>query len=764
MSEFLFTNAYYKYLKYKNKYINLKNQFAGSQGSTYNVYTVLGHGCTLDEKLRIPKDCQYVTAVPLDDTSSSLEMYNIIFNNAFRKNHELLINPKANIPQLEKLFEGASISVHYYTDNETDITGSYYNAMYFPFTEWYFDSNKVLLSKEPNCIISALSSGMYKLGSNINKVVNKIDDRNTFSAINELFKGSIYPPMSTVLNDVNKHNIKIDEIGTHYKITQEKLFEKHPGVYFNFVCRSKCDDKFLEEKMELRRQDSLKATQDELSKYVHDPVHKACYSNNLTELKKIIKKENINLRDIDGNTPFMIIFKQINNKFDSTEIINFLLSKKPRLTITNYKFQNILHLLNENNIKYIQLIIKYLGNSFDYLLNEQDLVGYTPLMTSISNDYINVINFFLSKQCNLDLIDCFNNTALHLLLYKNDHTLVNIELLNKLITTKNINMVAKNISTPKLTPFLIASIYYNKDIINFLISKGANKDVKDDFGNTPLLLTFPYYEFNNRNIDLAKHFISNNQFIHDYNVFGDNILIKACMEKENDIINLLLDKIDLLHKNINGYCALSYLNDNYDIANNLLNKIIERYHISEYVDYKIKEAKKEYSILFLAYKFKKYTIVIDMININPNLIKQEIDYKNLLHIAATENNIEIVKFLLEKNININIMDGNNNVALHYAVSKNNVEIVKLLCTKTDINLKLFNSDKNTVLDIACINKYDTILEILISLNVQKRIKKDNFERYLKKYIIGRNKIIPSKDGYEKLIKLFLEQNKIEIYE
>jgi ankyrin repeat protein len=740
-------NFYDKYLKYKNKYFNLKNQYGSSQkakqGDNTKVYTVLGHGCTLNQKLRVPKGCQYVTLVPIGTSSDASAMNNIIFENAFQKNHELLKNPKANIAELKKLLNYATISVHYYTENKSDITGSYYNAEYRPFQKW--DTNNksdILLSKKDNSILYAASSGMHILGSKINNFVGNIKKNNIAYTINHIFNESIYPSKRDVFRVYRESN-KIDDIGAKFKIDQNTLFKKYPGVHFNFVCRDKCNKDLTQKVIELRRQNSYDSSIEEIARYRHDPIHIECYKNNLETLKKIVSKKNINLRDIDGNTPFMIIFNQINNDFDSTEIITFLLSKNPDLTITNYKFQNILHLLNEHNIdnKYITLIINHAPNIINELLNKPDLIDNTPLMTSIINRYINVTKFLLLKKCD---INCFNNSilpSLHLLLNDKLLTEDNIELLKQLITPENINQRIENINVNGVTPLLIASADFNKDIISLLIEKGAKENDKDNYENTPLLITLNYSKTKNRNIDLAKYFINNNKYIHDCNVFGDNILIKACMEKENDIINLLLEKtdIDLLHKNKYGYCALSYLNDNNVIANNLLNKIIERYDIVKYSEFRFKdiETNKEYSILSFACKLKNYLVIFTIIDKDHSLTN---DGEPLLHFAIKENNIAMINFLLCKNQNIDINSMyNGNTTLHLAVKNNNIEIVRLLCNNQNINLNLVNSEEDSVLDIACINRDDSILKILISSNKRKRIKQDNYINCLESYL-EKNKI------------------------
>lgn len=76
---------------------------------------------------------------------------------------------------------------------------------------------------------------------------------------------------------------------------------------------------------------------------------------------------------------------------------------------------------------------------------------------------------------------------------------------------------------------------------------------------------------------------------------------------------------------------------------------------------------------------------------------------NCLIIAAQQNNIENVKFLLTlKEIDINYVGGSG-TAFHTALKKNYQEIIEILFYNTDLNLKVFHNEELTI-NIAL--KYD----------------------------------------------------------
>jgi len=90
-----------------------------------------------------------------------------------------------------------------------------------------------------------LKTGLYKLGENL-IITDKATYYLTHSQIKDVFNGSLIKtefkfddpkydniPISTLLTELQPHPVNIK---------QSDLFKAHPGIYYNFTCRSSCED------------------------------------------------------------------------------------------------------------------------------------------------------------------------------------------------------------------------------------------------------------------------------------------------------------------------------------------------------------------------------------------------------------------------------------------------------------------------------------------------------------------------------------------
>jgi len=101
---------------------------------------------------------------------------------------------------------------------------------------------------------------------------------------------------------------------------------------------------------------------------------------------------------------------------------------------------------------------------------------------------------------------------------------------------------------------------------------------------------------------------------------------------------------------------------------------------------------------------------------------------NLLCTAVVNENVEMVKYLIENkhydNINDVSFDGKD-TALHLAVSVENVELVDLLLEQKDIDINSINKNGETPLYVACGVSNRVIAEKLLSRNADPNILVQN---------------------------------------
>ena len=79
--------------------------------------------------------------------------------------------------------------------------------------------------------------------------------------------------------------------------------------------------------------------------------------------------------------------------------------------------------------------------------------------------------------------------------------------------------------------------------------------------------------------------------------------------------------------------------------------------------------------------------------------------------AVVKNNLEIVNLLIDKNVNVELKDGNGTTALIYASMFKNHEVAKLLI-KAKANYETKDNRGNSAIDYAILADDDQLIQIL----------------------------------------------------
>ena len=198
---------------------------------------------------------------------------------------------------------------------------------------------------------------------------------------------------------------------------------------------------------------------DLLDKTKSTALHIACKYNNSEIISYLITEKNINMKDINDQTPLMIAIEEKNY-----ECIKILLSD-------NYSKYNVDINIKDNN-------------------------GNFPLVNTIlkfkdSDKIDELIDLLVKRGADKDEINHDKLTALHIACKYNDYKLI-----PKLITKNNINM--KDINGK--TPLMIKIEEKNYECIKILLSDDCDKynidvNIKDNNGNSSLVNTL--IKFNN---------------------------------------------------------------------------------------------------------------------------------------------------------------------------------------------------------------------------------------------------------------------------
>lgn len=219
--------------------------------------------------------------------------------------------------------------------------------------------------------------------------------------------------------------------------------------------------------------------------------------------------------------------------------------------------------------------------------------------------------------------------------------------------------------------------------------------------------------------------IKNNKYIdlNEIDETGVYLIQYAILFRQKDIVALLITrncKLDILDSDNRGifYIPIKFgYNDIVSILINFSNTVIG-------IPLLLVQDSKMNIPLHYAILFKKWDILDKILNANLNINYKDIDGNTALHLfinnIGKSDNIDILDIIdkmLQNNININIANNLGQNILHIAIEKNNINIVKHLITKNiNINSQTINEHYTPIL-IATINNNVDICKILLEANV-----------------------------------------------
>jgi ankyrin repeat protein len=221
-------------------------------------------------------------------------------------------------------------------------------------------------------------------------------------------------------------------------------------------------------------------------------------------------------------------------------------------------------------------------------------------------------------------------------------------------------------------------------------------------------------------INIIKN--NNNIDLNEVDETGIYLIQYAILFRQKDIVALLISrncKLDILDSDGRGifYIPIKFgYNDIVNILINFSNIVIG-------IPLLLVQDSKMNIPLHYAIIFKKWDIMNDILKTNLNINYKDIDGNTALHlfinnIGKTDklDYVDIIDKMLQNNININITNNLGQSILHIAIEKNNIDIIKYLIEK-NININGQTTYEHyTPILIATINNYFDICKILLDSN------------------------------------------------
>ncbi|MBU2940962.1 ankyrin repeat domain-containing protein [Lacinutrix sp. C3R15] len=260
----------------------------------------------------------------------------------------------------------------------------------------------------------------------------------------------------------------------------------------------------------------------------------------------------------------------------------------------------------------------------------------------------------------------------------------------------------------------------NVAFMEYLLSKGAKTDITDDKGNTILNFAAGSGQQNTKVYDLC---IANGANIKtDVTPKGANaLLLAAPYDKDFTLINYFTSKgLDVKSVDANGNGIFNYVakTGNVDLLNKLLEKgvqgtdnafvfaaqgtrgktnTLEFYKYLENVGLNPKNAviKGETPLHIVASRSKDIALINYLIEKGLDVNTEDYNANTPFLNAASRNNIEIVKLLSKHLKNINQVNKKGESALALAVANNSPEVVKFLL-ENNADITVLDANKNNL--------------------------------------------------------------------
>jgi ankyrin repeat protein/L-ascorbate metabolism protein UlaG (beta-lactamase superfamily) len=369
-------------------------------------------------------------------------------------------------------------------------------------------------------------------------------------------------------------------------------------------------------------------------------LHKAIDTENLDQMKSILKTNAELLEEKDDNHLSPLNYAALNNKLDALKVL--VEAGGDLYSGDKEGSQALINASAQGHFDVVEYLIKSGAD-----INKQDDNGQTALIFSIIRNKPKVAQFLLSNGAEISIE---NNFKMRALMYA--VMIQNIELTKQLIANgADVNAETTN----GVTPLFAASARNSLDIVKLLINNSA---------------------------DVSK--LSNNE---------DNCLSWAIARNQKDNIKYLTEQgLDINRKTSEGRTAAFLALGNLETL-----KYIENLG----ADLTIKSNDNTTILMDAIWRANQDVInylipKVDLHSIN--------DFGNsAISIAVRTNSVEITKLLLEAGADpsLGCVDGNCNTKtsypIHFAAQNGNSEIVKMLCeTKDVVNIKDIDTKRSAL--------------------------------------------------------------------
>ncbi|XP_067667459.1 serine/threonine-protein phosphatase 6 regulatory ankyrin repeat subunit A-like [Haliotis asinina] len=422
-------------------------------------------------------------------------------------------------------------------------------------------------------------------------------------------------------------------------------------------------------------------------------LHMACYSGQIAIVKFVLSLHivDINSREHYGRTCVMIAAHR--GKMD---VLKYLLKRGGDVSLLDKTGENILHIAcRGGHVEMVKYII-----SRDYVdINSKGRDGRTVGMIAAQFGYRNIFDLCACAGCNLLAVDAKGNNILHVAILGGHARMVKHVLPRRLAKINSRGMNGK-------TPLMFAAFKGHKDVFDSILDEGGVPSLVDKNGDNIL-----HWACRGGHVEMVKYIISQN--FTDINSRGQKgmtpIMVAAAygyrrvfdlvMSKGGDALLLDTDDDNILH----WACRGGHVE-------------MVKYIISQnFTDINSRGQKGMTPIMVAAaYGYRR---VFDLVmSKGGDALLLDTDDDNILHWACRGGHVEMVKYIISKNItDINSRGRDGKTPIMAAAVKGYRQVFDLVMSKGGGAL-LVDTNGENVLHWACRGGHVEMVKYIISQN------------------------------------------------
>lgn len=430
------------------------------------------------------------------------------------------------------------------------------------------------------------------------------------------------------------------------------------------------------------------------------PLHLAVRSGSFESVKLLIENgSDVNTKDSNDNLPINEAF--FLKKDIAKNMVKFLVENGSDVNTANVYNNTPLILCAVWNLDSSIAKILIEGGADINFVND---IGNTALHESILRDNKELATFLTElDEIDISIRNNKNDTPLSILM-KGD-----VEKIKWFADKLDPNISDDEGNTPL---HLAAELGSSKEIVDFFIEKGAGVDLKNDDGNSPLMVAL---ERKNKETSLAL--IKNKAGLYEKNKRGNVIMYKLLEHANTDFIEKMFDFYSEgeLPVDADGNGPL-----NYAIETNKLDMV--EFIAQKYPSEIDKTNDKDETVLHIASKNSNDKVVNILANLTKNLDKKDRNDETALHVAIRSASLESAKNLIDAGANVNIANMQDQVPIVLAMEMGNEEIFNALSKAKDIDLGVKNRLGDTPLHAAVRLNNQYAVETLVKIGADTSIK------------------------------------------